>query len=85
MYGAKKGQSKYLHAIVMHEAKLNRMLGGEERTPVLLEAVDTTPGLLVTCLSFTACFYCLLPQHHVATSYGLSRISQPQTGRQEKM
>ena len=35
MYSARKGQSKYLHAIMIYEEKLNRMLGEErENTSV---------------------------------------------------
>lgn len=31
VYSARKGQSKYLHAIAMYEEQCNRMLGGERR------------------------------------------------------
>lgn len=56
VYSARKCQSKYLHATVIYEGKLNRMPGEKKRTRVLLEALGTTPGLLATCLSFTSLF-----------------------------
>lgn len=70
MYSAKKGQSKYLHAIVMYEAKLNRMLVGKERTPVLLEALGTTPGLLVTHFKFYSRFLLSIsPAYYIIRSF----------------
>lgn len=83
VHSARKGQSKYLHSIVVHDEKLNRMLGEKkERTRVLLKALGTTPGLLATCLSFTSLF--ILSVTPASSCYIIWSFPESHSIRQEK-
>lgn len=85
MYSARKGQSKHLHATVIYEEKLNRMLGEKRENASVTGSSRHNTGFVGDLFEFyklvyTVCYPSIILLHHMV----FPRISQHPARWQEK-